>query len=49
MNVIVRPQIYAKYRTIMRTAPHLVIYGTVQRESAVTNVLASAARMIGKE
>jgi error-prone DNA polymerase len=44
MNVIVRPQVYAKYRTIMRTSPHLVIYGTVQCEGAVTNVLAAASR-----
>jgi error-prone DNA polymerase len=49
MNVIVRPQVFVKYRSVLLKAKHLVIYGTVQRDDAVTNVLASAARMIGRE
>jgi error-prone DNA polymerase len=49
INVIVQPQVYAKYRKIIRTAPLLLIYGTAQREGAVTNVLAISVRTMGKD
>jgi error-prone DNA polymerase len=40
LNIIVRPRIYTRYRQVIRSSPVLVVSGTVEREGAVTNVLA---------
>lgn len=47
INVVVRPKVYPKYRTILRTSPLLVIEGEVQRQGAVVNVVLSDARTLG--
>jgi error-prone DNA polymerase len=39
INVIVRPQVYARYRKSIRHLPILIVEGKVQREGAVTNVV----------
>ncbi len=43
MNVIVRPDVYAEYRDVLRTAPLLIVEGQVQRRDAVINLLARRA------
>ncbi|MGH2369820.1 MAG: OB-fold nucleic acid binding domain-containing protein, partial [Chloroflexota bacterium] len=43
-NVIIRPLIYQRYRTIARTEPVIVVYGRLQRRDGVTNVVASLLR-----
>jgi hypothetical protein len=40
MDVIVRPQVYTRYRRILRIVPRLVVEGRVQKEGDVTNLLA---------
>jgi error-prone DNA polymerase len=40
MDVIVRPQVYTRYRRTLRTAPRLIVEGRVQKEGDVTNLLA---------
>lgn len=40
MNIIVRPDIYEKYRFVLRTEPLLTVTGEVQRKGAVINVIA---------
>ncbi len=43
INVIVRPNVYGRYRRILREAPLLVIEGTVQKMDGLINVLARRA------
>ena len=43
INVIVRPDVYGRYRRILREAPLLVIEGTVQKGDGLINVLARRA------
>lgn len=40
INVIVRPPVYARYRTVIRAHPLLLVEGEVQREGEVVNVVA---------
>jgi hypothetical protein len=40
VDIIIRPQIYARYRRLLHTSHLLIIEGMVQRESGVVNVLA---------
>jgi error-prone DNA polymerase len=40
IDVIIRPQIYARYRRLLRTVPLLIIEGTVQQQAGVVNLLA---------
>jgi DNA polymerase III alpha subunit len=40
LDAIMRPDVYARYRRVLREAPLLVIEGTVQRKSGVINLLA---------
>ena len=40
INVIVRPAVYARFRRVLRAQPVLIVAGTVEREGAVTNVVA---------
>ena len=43
MDVIVRPQVYSRYRRLLRTVCLLIFQGVVQREESVVNVLARQA------
>lgn len=43
INVIVRPDVYANYRRVFRESPLLIVKGEVQREGAITNLLAEEA------
>ncbi len=50
INVIVRPRVYAAFRRTIRHAPMLLVSGLVEREGAVTNVLAqSVSEFMGLE
>lgn len=40
LNVIVRPPLYEKRRTAIRTAPFLVVTGTLQQKDGTTNLIA---------
>ncbi len=42
MNVIVRPDIYDKYRFVLRNEPLLIVTGEVQRKGAVVNMIAQS-------
>jgi error-prone DNA polymerase len=42
INVIVRPDVYAQYRRILRESPLLIVEGKVQRHGGVTNLIARA-------
>lgn len=44
MNVIVNPQVYGRYRHIIRSEQLLLVRGKVQQEEGVTNVLAQSVR-----
>ena len=43
INVIVRPNVYERYRRVLREAPLLIIEGTVQHRNGLINVLARRA------
>ena len=43
VNVIVRPDVYERYRRVIRLSNMLVIEGVLQREQGVTDLLARAA------
>ncbi len=40
MNVIVRPQLFAEHRALLRTEPLLVVHGRLERRGRNINVLA---------
>jgi len=42
MNVIVRSDVYEKYRLVLRTEPMLAVTGEVQRKGAVVNLIAQS-------
>lgn len=42
INVIVRPDVYVRYRRVLREAVFMQVAGRVQREGRVTNVLVSS-------
>jgi len=42
INVVVRPDIYARYRKVWREMPLLVVSGEVQKQGQVTNLVAAA-------
>ena len=46
IDVIIRPQIYERHRRLLRTAPLLIIEGTVQRQGGVINLLAGRIRKL---
>ena len=48
IDVIVRPQVYANYRTIWRNESLLLVDGQIQREGEVVNVLANSVVPISK-
>ncbi|MHB8624585.1 MAG: DNA polymerase III subunit alpha [Aggregatilineales bacterium] len=39
MNIIVRPNLYEKYRFVLRTSPLLIVTGEVQKKGTVVNVI----------
>jgi error-prone DNA polymerase len=41
INVIVAPNVYARYRRVLRESPLLVVEGQVQHETGVTNLIAN--------
>jgi len=41
INVVVRPDIYARYRKVWRETPILVVEGKVQKQGSVTNLVAA--------
>lgn len=43
MNLIVRPDVYQRYRAVLRTAPLLWVEARLQREGAATSLLVSRA------
>jgi error-prone DNA polymerase len=43
MNIIVKPDVYQRYYKVMRNCLLLIVEGTVQKQSAIINVLADAA------
>ncbi|MBZ0294666.1 MAG: hypothetical protein K8L99_19025 [Anaerolineae bacterium] len=44
VNVVIRPQIYQQWRKLVRGASLLLVEGQVERDGAVTNLLASGFR-----
>jgi len=40
MNLILRPQVYEKYRPVVRNEPLLTVTGEAQRKGAANNLLA---------
>ncbi|MBZ0301240.1 MAG: hypothetical protein K8J31_15945 [Anaerolineae bacterium] len=46
INVIVRPQVYADYRAVIRGSAFLGVAGIVERDGAVTNLLAERVAAI---
>ncbi len=43
-NVVIKPQIYPRYRALVRTEPFLVVRGLLQRRDGITNVIAESFR-----
>lgn len=46
MNVIVNPQVYGRYRHIIRSERLLLVKGEVQQQAGVTNLLAEYVRVL---
>ena len=46
INVIVRPQVYQRFRRVIRSTPLLVVTGKVQVEQRVLNLIASGFRTL---
>lgn len=46
LDLVVKPAVYARLRTILRGAPLLVIAGVVQRAATTTSVLVHSAQAI---
>ncbi|MDO8670448.1 MAG: OB-fold nucleic acid binding domain-containing protein, partial [Dehalococcoidia bacterium] len=42
VNVVLRPQVYEKYRRIARQEPIILVEGILQRKDGVTNVIATS-------
>jgi len=49
VNVILRPQIYEKYRQVARMEPFIVVDGTLQKKDGVTNVVANHLSPLSNE
>ena len=49
VNVIVRPDVYARYRRVLRTASILVVEGVLQKEEGVIDLVARAAWALDDE
>jgi error-prone DNA polymerase len=43
-NVVVKPQVYLRYRALVRAEPFLVVRGQLQRRDGTTNVIAESLR-----
>jgi error-prone DNA polymerase len=46
INVILRPQVYDKYRQIARLEPVIIVEGTLQKHDGIVNVVAQQLRPI---
>jgi error-prone DNA polymerase len=46
MNVILRPQVYDKYRQIARLEPVIIVEGTLQKHDGTANIVAQQLRPI---
>lgn len=46
INVVIRPKIYTKFRTTIRTSPLLVVEGQVQRQGDFVNIVLSTASQL---
>jgi error-prone DNA polymerase len=46
INVILRPQVYDKYRQIARLAPVIIVEGTLQKHDGIVNIVAQKLRPI---
>jgi len=46
INVILRPQVYDKYRQIARLEPVIVVEGTLQKHDGIVNIVAQQLRPI---
>jgi error-prone DNA polymerase len=49
VNVIVRPDVYERYRRVIRTASMMVIEGVLQKEQGTIDLLARAAWVFDDE
>ncbi len=47
INVVIRPDIYGKYRQVVRLAPLLIVDGALERKDGVINVMAEKIAAIG--
>ncbi|MCC6612861.1 MAG: error-prone DNA polymerase [Anaerolineae bacterium] len=47
MNVIVRPRVYKRYKSVLRRAPLLWVSGVVERDEGVINILCDRASFVG--
>jgi error-prone DNA polymerase len=47
LNIVIRPKIYPRYRTLLRTTALLLVEGEVQRQDSVINVVLADARAVG--
>jgi len=47
MNLIFRPQVYPRFREVVRESPLLVVEGEVQRRGTVVNLLAQHVWRLG--
>jgi hypothetical protein len=41
---VVKPQVYLRYRAVVRTEPFVVVSGQLQRRDGTTNVIAASLR-----
>jgi error-prone DNA polymerase len=46
INVILRPQVYDKYRQIARLEPVIIVEGTLQKHDGIVNIVAQQLRPI---
>lgn len=40
MNVVIKPDVYEKYRYVERTEPLMIVKGKVQKRDGVINIIA---------
>ena len=46
-NVVIRPQLYERYRSLVRAEPFVIVRGELQRRDGTTNVIAEDLRTLG--
>jgi len=45
-NVVVKPQLYERYRSLVRAEPFVLVSGELQRRDGTLNVLAASFRLL---